>query len=108
MMLDLAQRGGVVAIRAEVLRQRHANRAAHRGSACRDPDLRRVRAQAGQNGRARRTAHRLGAVSTVENDATSREAVDVRRFRVLHSVAADVRPEVIDGDEEDVRMAFSK
>ncbi len=103
MMLDLAQRGGVVAIRAEMLRQRHAIRLRIAEVRVEVPDLRRVGAQAGQNGRARRTAHRLGAVSAVENDAASREAVDVRRLRMLHAIAANVRPQVIDGDEEDVQ-----
>ena len=52
MMLDLAQRGGVVAVHAEMLRQRHAIRLRISEVRVEIPHLRRVRPQSREDGRA--------------------------------------------------------
>ena len=70
------------------------------------PDAGSVGTFAGHDRRARGGAHGLLAISAVEHHAAFGEAVEVRRFDDGVAVAAQLRAQVIDGDEQDVHLFF--
>ena len=65
-------------------------------------DVDRIGASTGHEARARRTANRLLAVGAAKLQTVIRECIEVGCHRQVGTVAADFRPQIIDGDEEDV------
>jgi hypothetical protein len=59
----------------------------------------RARHQAGAGGR----ADRLLTIRAVERDPRPRDPVEVRALDVTRAIRAELRPQIVDGDEEDVR-----
>ena len=105
LVVNLVQRRRVIAVRLEVLRQRGAVRLRDAEVRRQIPHARGVGAKARHDRRARRAAHGLRDVGAVEDRAARGDPVNVRRFRDLVPITAQVRPQVIHGDEEDVGFA---
>ena len=66
-------------------------------------NLDRVRITAGEQRSPRRIAQRELAVRAVELQTLLGESVDVRRLDMGLAAATELRPEVVDGDEQDIR-----
>ncbi len=67
-------------------------------------DLGRIGAQAREKARAGWRADGLLAVGAVELHAASGEFVEIRTLDVAGAVAAQLRPQIVDGDEQDVEL----
>jgi hypothetical protein len=66
------------------------------------PDFDRIRPKPGQKAGPGWVAHPLLTIGPGEFDARIRQAIDRRRFNKGISVTTEFRPEIIDGDEQDV------
>ena len=99
---DLAGAGGDVAVGLEMLR--HADEAgigvAEIGAIVEDAG--RIGVLAGQQAGARRVAERELAIGPLEADAAFGEGVEIRRVDDLVAVAAELGPQIVEGDQEDV------
>jgi hypothetical protein len=100
---QLAEADRRVAVEPKVLRQRDHVRQRLAEVPPQVPDAERIRPPPGQDGRARRVADRLLTVGAGEPDAAARERVEVGRARLRVAVGAEVRPQVVRGDEQHVR-----
>jgi hypothetical protein len=96
-VVDLADAGGKPAVLTEELRQRDDIRQSIAEMAVEVIDLRGIGPATGEHGGAAGIAERDLIVGAVKAHAAGREAVDVRRVRAV------VR-EIVDGDENDVRL----
>jgi hypothetical protein len=101
---DLADLGGRVAIIAEVLRQSDDVRHGIADPCVVVGDVSERRAPSAEQRRARGIAQRILAVSLIEANRSAGQAVDIRRFHFRGAVAAEARVEVVNGDEQDVRL----
>ena len=103
-MIDFAHTLDKIAILLEILAERDDIRRIFAEMSDQIPHLRRVRAGAGHQTAARRRADRLLAIGALENDARFGDAVDVRTLDVVLAIAAELRAEIIHGDEQDIRL----
>ena len=103
-MIDFAHALHEVAILFEMLWQRHHVR--QRGTEVRHqiPNLRRIGPGARHQAGARRRTDGLLAVGATKRHTALGDAIDVGRFDGVHAIAAQFGPQVIDGNEQDVRL----
>ena len=66
------------------------------------PDLGGVGARAGQEAGARGGADGLLAVGAGERETGFRDTIEVGRFHVARAISAELGPQIVDRDEEDV------
>lgn len=100
---DFAKRLGAVAVVFEVLREGDGVGLGLAKVGRQVVYAERLGTEAGEERIAGRGADRLIAIGGVEADALGGEAVDVRGDRVWIAVAGNVRLQVVDADEEDIR-----
>jgi len=91
-VIDLANRGRVIAVTLEVLRKRDHIRVVVANVCMIARNTRGIRPHACHQARPRRIADRLRAVRSPENHAGRRERIDVRTVNVRMAVAARLRP----------------
>jgi hypothetical protein len=99
---DLADVDRRVAVCAEVLRECDDVRHGVAEERIDVLDLQRIGPQAGQQARSRRTADGVPAIGPIETNAARRQAIDPRAMNVRDAVAAQLRPEVVHGEEQDI------
>ena len=99
---DLADGTGMVTVVLEVLWQGDCFRPGFPEMRIEIPDLDGVRSQSRQQGKSRRTAHRLLAVGPAEQCAALGQEIHVWRDRGLVAITSEGGAQIIDGDEQDI------
>ena len=94
-MVNLVQRGAVIAVGLEMLRKRDGVRQRGAEMRCEVPHPRGIGPAAGHQRTARGTAYRLLAIRAVEDDPARGEPVNVRAADVPLTVTAEFRPQII-------------
>ena len=97
---EFAETNANVAGLLKGLRQSHDARQRFTKMRLEIPNAQRIGPAAGEDGSARGIADRLLAIGALEDDATPREGIEVRRLHLGMAVAAEVGPEIVGGDEE--------
>ena len=99
---EFAETNANVAGLLKGLRQSHDARQRFTKMRLEIPNAQRIGPAAGEDGSARGIADRLLAIGALEDDATPREGIEVRRLHLGMAVAAEVGPEIVGGDQEHV------
>ncbi len=102
-VINLAQSRTVIAVRFEMLRKCDAIWLGHSEVCFQIPDFGRVGTQPGHDGCARRAAHGLLTIGSLEDDPASGDAIDVRRLHDRIAIAPEFRTQIIDRDKQHIR-----
>ena len=103
-VVDLIDRRTVVTVGLEMLRQRNAVWLSGAEVSHQVPNLGRIRSQACHDRRARGTANRLLAVSSIEHNAASCNAIDVWALDDRIAVTAKFGSQVVYGNKQNVGL----
>ncbi|MDP3068986.1 MAG: hypothetical protein Q8N18_01800 [Opitutaceae bacterium] len=103
-MINFTEAEADVAVFPEQFRQRHhvGQRLAEMGVQI--PDLRRVGTRAREHAGARRRANCLLAIGAVEDHAALGETIDVRALDDRVAIAAELRPEIVGDEKQDIQL----